>query len=320
MQIVTLTMNPALDKSTSTLTVVPEDKLRCAPLTNEPGGGGLNVSRTIHKLGGESLAVYAAGGLTGEMLRMLLDAEGLLQQTIETAAWTRENFTVLEESSTHQFRFTMPGPICTMDEWQACLDALDALDPKPEYVVASGSLPPGVPVDFYLRVAERVRRWSGKLIVDTSGAPLREMLQPDSGVFLIKPNLRELGDIAGYELRDDLEQVRLVKDLITRSCCESIVVSLGGAGVLYVTPEGNGRMRSPTVPIRSKIGAGDSMVAGIVLSLARGKSMLEAIRFGVATGAATVMTPGTELCRREDVERLDAQMERNLSAYVMPLS
>ena len=306
MKIITLTMNPAIDKSSAVDQVVAEWKLRCEPPTYEPGGGGLNVSRAIRKLGGDSLALYAAGGFSGQVLSDLLDREGLNHQAMAIAGLTRENFTVLEKSTGQQYRFGMPGPTITEAEWQRCLEELSGLLPQVDYLVASGRLPPGVPPDFYAQLARLAREHDTRLIVDTSGEALR--LAVEEGVFLIKPNLREFAELMGRESVEGLEEERLARELVATGQSETVVVSLGAAGILAASAESAERVRAPLVPIKSKVGAGDSTVAGIVLALARGQSWREAVRFGVAAGAAAVMTPGTELCRREDVERLYEQL------------
>lgn len=307
MKIATLTMNPAIDKSSAVEQVVAEWKLRCEPPLYEPGGGGLNVSRAIRKLGGDSLALYAAGGLSGEMLANLLDGEGLQHEKIAIAGLTRESLTILEKSTGRQYRFGMPGPTLQEAEWQKCLEAISHLLPRVDYLVASGSLPPGAPPDFYGRIAKLAKEQETRLIVDTSGEPLR--LAVAEGVFLIKPNLREFAELTGQELEDEVQEERLARELAASRQSEVVVVSLGAAGVLAATAEGTERVRAPLVPIKSKVGAGDSTVAGTVLALSRGKSWREAVRFGVAAGAAAVMTPGTELCRREDAERLYEQIK-----------
>ncbi|MFQ5882032.1 MAG: 1-phosphofructokinase family hexose kinase [Candidatus Methylomirabilales bacterium] len=305
-RIVTVTMNASIDKSCTIDRVVPERKLRCNPPCYEPGGGGINVSRAIRKLGGESLALYPSGGPTGQMLQELLDQEGLNHRAIPSEGWTRVNLTVLEESTGQQFRFVMPGPTLRHSEWQRCLDELAAVAPQPDYVVASGSLPPGVPDDFFARVVRIANDLGARSIVDTSGEALRVAAR--EGVYLLKPNLRELSQLAGRALDDEPNQEAAAIEMIEAGGCETVAVSLGGAGVLLVSRQEHERLRSPTVPIVSKVGAGDSMVAGIVLSLARGESLRNAVRFGVAAGAAAVMTPGAELCRREDTERLYKRM------------
>jgi len=300
--ILALTMNPAIDKGTGVDNVVPERKLRCHQPSFEPGGGGINVARAITKLGGTALILYPAGGPPGTMLEHLLDQEGLEHRKIPIRGWTRENLTVYEETSGQQFRFGMPGPDMSTSEWEECLQTFADVRPPPAYIVVSGSLPPGVPGDFYARVAAVAHKDGARVIVDTSGEALAMAVQ--EGVFLIKPNLRELGHLTGVEIRGEAEQEEVARGIIQEGRSEVVVVSLGAAGALLVTKEGSRRFRAPTVPIKSKVGAGDSMVAGIVLGLAQGRSLADAVRLGVAAGAAAVMTPGTELCRREDTERL----------------
>ena len=301
-EIVTLTVNPTIDKSARIDHVAADRKLRCEAPRHEPGGGGINVSRVIKRLGGDALALYPAGGPLGQMLGNLLDQEKVSHRSVSIEGMTRENLTVLEESSGRQFRFGMPGPTLLEEEWQRCLDELAKIAPKPAYIVASGSLPPGVPQDFYARVASLGKDNGSRVIVDSSGEALSAAAR--TGVYLLKPNMRELAHLAGHKIESESEQERVAQDLIASGCSEVVVVSLGAAGALLASAKGLARLRAPTVQIVSKIGAGDSMVAGIVLALVRGKSLENAVRFGIAAGAAAVMTPGTELCRREDTEVL----------------
>jgi 6-phosphofructokinase 2 len=300
--IVTMTLNPAIDKSASVEHVVAERKLYCKPPRFEPGGGGVNVSRAIKKLGGESLLLYPAGGLTGDRLKQLLDQEGLNHRPFAIAGMIRESLVILEESTGRQYRFGMPGPALQNAEWEPFLQQLAAMEPAPDYVVASGSLPPGVPPDFYARVARIGKTMGAKVIIDVSGEALGAALQ--EGVFLLKPNVREFRDLVGKEIKEEAQIKAEAQKMVQSGWCEVLVISLGAAGALVVAEEFVEHIIPPTVPIVSKVGAGDSMVAGIVLSLARGNPLRESILFGVAAGSAAVMTPGTELCRREDAERL----------------
>ncbi len=310
--IVTLTMNPAVDKSTAVDRVKPDRKLRCEAPRREPGGGGLNVSRAIRRLDGDSVAFFLAGGPLGEILEGLLEEEGVDLRSMKTEAWTRENLMVREEGEEdHQYRFDMPGPRIRESEWKEALDRIRSLDPFPGYLVASGSLPPGVPSDFYARVAEAVRESGGKMILDTSGEALEEGLK--GGVYLAKPNLRELKTLAGdSDLSGDFNyeeaQARVAREILDRGWAQAMLVSMGSAGALLVDGEGTEKISTPTVPIRSRVGAGDSTVAGMVLGLAREMDLRTAARYGIAAGAAAVMTPGTELCRKDDVEDLFRRM------------
>jgi len=305
-QIITLTMNPAVDKSCSVRSVVAERKLRCTPPTLEAGGGGVNVARAIRRLGGEAEAVCAAGGPPGALLAELLEREGVRQRMVAIEGWTRQNLTVREDTTGRQFRFGMPGPTLPAAEWQSCLRALEDVS-EGDSVVVSGSLPSGVPDDFYGRVAQGMRERRVRVFVDTRGEPLRRAAQ--AGVFLLKPNMREFQELAEAELTEEDQQEAAAARMIRDGWCEVVVLSLGAAGALLVSRDLARRIRAPSVPVRSTIGAGDSMVAGIVLALARGESLESAVRFGVTAGAAAVMTPGSQLCERETAERLYARMQ-----------
>lgn len=306
-RIATLTVNPAIDKSTSVNRVAAERKLRCGPPRREPGGGGVNVSRAIQRLGGTSKLLYLAGGLTGEMLRELLDGEALDHEMIRTRGWTRENLIVREEETGEQFRFGMPGPDVGEDEWKRALSALASMRPAPDYLVASGSLAPGMPDDFYRQVAEVGANIGARVVVDTSGAALRQMAGGQA--WLLKPNARELRDLAGGEPGDAKGGERAARRLIEEGFCSVVVLSLGSGGARVVTAQSSMHVRTPAVAVQSKVGAGDSMVGGLVLGLARGMPLMDAVRFGAAAGTAAVMTPGTELCRQEDTARLYEQVE-----------
>ena len=305
--ILSLTINPAIDASCSVETVFPDHKLRSGPVCHEPGGGGVNVSRAIRNLGGDSTVFYLAGGPSGQMLGLLLDREGLKHEAMLIEDWTRENFTVTERTSGQQYRFVTPGPDLRDEEWQSCLAKIANLDPMPDFVVASGSLPPSAPTDFYGRLAKVVSAKDSRFVLDTSGAPLADGLR-SGGVYLVKPSMRELRALVGRELVHEKEQEEAATKIVENGRAEIVVVSMGAAGALLVTAKGCTRTPAPAVPVKSKVGAGDSMVAGIVLGLAREMPAREAVRFGIACGSAAVMMPGTQLCRREDAERLFAQM------------
>lgn len=305
--IVTVTLNPAIDKRSSVDHVVAERKLYCKPPRFEPGGGGVNVCRAIKKLGGKSLLLYPAGGLTGKRLQELLDEESLDHRPFPIVGMIRENLVILEEFTGQQYRFGMPGPKLKKNEWERFLQKLSVIDPPPDYVVASGSLPPGVPPDFYAQVAHIGKKKGTKTIVDVSGKALKEALE--EGVFLIKPNVREFRELVGKDIKEESQIKAEAQKMVKSGRCEVLVISLGAAGALAVSEDFAEHILSPTVPIVSKVGAGDSMVAGIALSLARGKPLRGSVLFGVAAGSAAVMTPGTELCRREDAERLYEGMD-----------
>jgi 6-phosphofructokinase 2 len=300
--IVTLTVNPAVDVATSTPEVRHEHKLRCGPTRFDPGGGGLNVARVVRELGGEALAVYPRGGPAGELLERLLEEKGVRRHPIPIAGLTRESFTVTETASGREFRFVLPGPALLAAEWQACLDTLEGCAAGAAYVVASGSLAPGVPVDFYARVARVARKLGARLVLDTSGEPLRAALE--EGVFLAKPNRREFQGLTGTRTDELTALATAAQAVVHRGSAAVLVVSLGADGALLTTRDVQLQARTPPVQVASSVGAGDSFVGAMTLALASGQAVPEAFRSGVAAGTAALLTPGTDLCRREDVERL----------------
>jgi 6-phosphofructokinase 2 len=298
-QILTLTLNPAIDVSTSVDRVQPTYKLRCSTQQRDPGGGGINVARVVRRLGGDVSAIYTCGGATGQLLCHLVEKEQIPSYTSAISEETREDFTVYERDTGQQFRFVLPGPPLSEPEWRSCLDTLASIKAKPAYLVASGSLPPGVPVDLYARVSRIAREWGTKLVLDTSGPPLVAALQ--EGVYLAKPNLRELSEFVGRSLPDEADWVEAGSHLIDKGYVEILALTLGHRGGILFTRDAI--WRSPPVPI-STVGAGDSFLGGMVFALAGGQSLVDAFRSGIAAGSAALLQAGTELCHREDLERL----------------
>lgn len=304
--ILTLTVNPALDVSTSVDRVTSDQKLRCGPTRLDPGGGGVNVARVVQRLGGQALAVYAAGGPTGEAYRRLIDAERVPSVVVPISGSTRESFTVDETSTGKQYRFVLQGPELSEVEWRTCLAHTAASIPMGGYVVASGSLPPGVPDDFYARVARLARERDARCLVDASGPALAAALA--EGVFMVKPSRRELGEHVGATLDSDESQVDAASALVAEGSAEFVALSLGAAGAVLASKAGIIRLPVPRVKVRSTVGAGDSFLGAFVLRLAQGHDAPAAFRAAVAAGSATAMTPATELCHRDDVERLEAEL------------
>lgn len=300
-RIVTLTMNPALDITTSTDVVHSTDKLRCAAARYDPGGGGINVAHVADVLGAASTAVFPAGGPAGETVEKLLVAEGLAVERITIGGSTRESFTVDELSTGKQYRFVLPGPELTLTEQTECLLQLRRTAASAAIVVASGSLPPGVPTDFYQRVADVCADLGAMFILDTSGGGLKHV---NSGVYLLKPSVRELRECVGRDLDSETEQLAAAYELIDRGCADHVLVSLGAKGALLATRQGGHRFPPVTVPAGSGVGAGDAMVAGVAVGLTRGWPLTKAVRLGIASGAAMLLTPGTAPCTRDDAERL----------------
>ena len=300
-KIITITFSPAIDKSTTVEKLIPEKKLYCELPVYEPGGGGINVARAIKKLGGEATAVCLAGGYSGIRFTELLNEESIETIVTKTQNDTRENLVVVEMSSNKQFRFGMPGLKVSELEWQACLKSIEDID-NVDFIVASGSLPEGIPTDIFARVALIAQKKNAKYVVDTTGEALVQAVE--AGVYLIKPNLGELSALVGVEELNIESVGKEAKQLIEKGKCEVVVVSMGADGAMLVTKDLMVAIKPPEVPRKSTVGAGDSMVAGIVLGLSKNKNLLESVQYGVACGTAATMNEGSELCRKEDAERL----------------
>lgn len=304
--ILTLTMNPALDLFTTAARVLPTHKLRCGPALVHPGGGGINVARVLCRLGAEVLALYPAGGVTGAQLHALLAAEGVPAQVIDIAGETRQSFSVHEAATGQDYRFVLPGPLLPEAQWQSCLDQAVLAAAGAQVVVASGSLPPGVPEDFYARLARRLDASGIRLAVDTSGPALALALQ--AGVYLVKPSLRELAELTGSTLDTPKKRLDASRRIIDTGQAEVVAVSLGEQGAMLVTAQNAWQAAALKVDVASTIGAGDSFLAGLVLGLDRGGTSEAALAQAIAASAAALLTGGTALCQPQDVHRLAPQV------------
>ena len=299
--IVTVTFNPCIDKTTSIKKLLPDKKLQCAIPKLEPGGGGINVARAIKKLGGAATAIFPSGGYTGKYFNHLLEEENIEAVVIEVQNETRENIIVLDEAENAQYRFGMPGTHLADSEWQQCLNAVHEIEGI-SFIVASGSLPPGVPLNIFAQMAKIAKTKHAKFVVDTSGEALKEAV--NEGVFLLKPNLGELSFLTGKAHLQTHEIEAAAKEIIAAGKCEVVVISMGEEGAMLVTNDLVKIIKPPPVTKKSTVGAGDSMVAGIVYYLSLEKSIVDAVKYGVACGTAATMNDGTELCKLKDSEEI----------------
>jgi 6-phosphofructokinase 2 len=302
--ILTVTLNPAIDKSTVADKMKPESKLRCADVLNEPGGGGINVSKALKKLGIPSVALFPAGGHNGEMLKGLLGKEEILFQSVNSSVETRENWVVLEAETNNQFRFTFPGRAFEEQVVRDLIENIRAFSPG--FVVASGSLPPGLPDYFYGLIVKTAISVGAKCIVDTSG-PALQALQ-GKHVYLIKPNISEICKMLNIEKLENHDVPDAAQQAVRDGFAEIIVVSMGPDGAWMVTEDKRYFAAAPAVEKRSTVGAGDSMLAGITYMLQQKEPLKQALNFGVACGSAATMNDGTQLFNLEDAQRLYAEI------------
>ena len=299
-EFLTITLNPAIDLSSEAEKVHHTWKVRTVNERYDPGGGGINVARAIKELGGEAEALFVAGGETGDMLDRLLEEVGIHRHRVANSGQTRINYMVRERSSQLEYRFITRGPELQADALDRCLEVV--ANHAGKYVIASGSLPGEVPADSYVRLAQAAAARHARFVLDSSGAALGEILAK-APVFLFKPSLGELAALVGREL-DEAGVRETACELVARGGAEFVAVTMGAEGALLASAQGVLRLPAIHVNVRSAVGAGDSFLAAMVVALSRGRTIEDAFRFGMAAGAAAVMTPGTQLCRRDDVERL----------------
>nr|WP_294791683.1 1-phosphofructokinase family hexose kinase [uncultured Mucilaginibacter sp.] len=299
--IVTVTFNPAVDKSTTVEKLVPTHKMKASEPVYHAGGGGVNVARALKMLGLPATAVYFEGGNTGEFFSCLLTEEGVDIEPVKTQGATRENFIVNELSTNRQFRFGLPGPFISAAELDEMLDKISGI-PQIDYLVISGSVPPTIPITIFKNLKAIADEKKAKLVVDTSGGALSSALS--SGVYLIKPSLSEMAELAGKEKLEIPEAIEAAKQMIALGQCSIVVLSLGSDGAMMITDEFTLQVAAPPVQVLSTVGAGDSMLAGILFALANDKGLSTALEYGVACGTSATTKHGTSLCEKDMVEEL----------------
>ncbi|NPU90029.1 MAG: 1-phosphofructokinase family hexose kinase [Fervidobacterium sp.] len=303
--IFTLTMNPCLDRYIYVDDLIVDDTIRAKKVVDYPAGKGIDVSRVIRELGGVSIAIALVGGDTGRKLEEMLDKEGVIYSSIRVPQETRMN--IILESSKGQYRISMPGEKISVKKLQVVLEVLQALVREKDIVVVSGSLPKGVAAEFYTGIIFTLKQWGATVYFDADGDKLKAGLigQPD----YIKPNLHEFQRLIGKHVNTREEIISEAKKIIDTHELQAILLTLGGEGAYLIAKEKVLFTKTIKVNVKSAVGAGDSFLAGFVFKKAEDASDEEALRWANAAGTAAVMTPGTRLCRKADVERLIDRIE-----------
>jgi 6-phosphofructokinase 2 len=296
--LITLTLTPALDLAAEANEVVPTHKIRMHQEPADPGGGGVNVARVLHELGGDVLAIVAAGGASGRVLEELLDEAGVARRSVPIRGQTRVSLNVQDRKNCLEYRFVPEGPTLSAAEFQACLAAIEQ-EPG-DWLIASGSLPHGVPDDAYAQMARIAARKGQRFVVDTSGVALAIVLE-QGGCELVKPSLGELEHLVGRELSCTDDQDRQAMALVRRGVARMVAVTLGAEGALLATEDGVIRMPAMEEAMHSSVGAGDAFLAAAVLALASGATPAKALAWGTAAGATAIACAGTARLRRADV-------------------
>lgn len=302
--IATLTLNPTIDLSFEVERIFHTHKMRGGNERHDPGGGGINIARVFVRLGGNACCYYLSGGATGAALDGLLDLHQLVRRRIPIRGETRVSTSVFERETGREYRFVTLGPEVAADEWKACEARL--AEAKCDYLVASGSLPPGVPGDFYARIARMANQRDIPFVLDSSGVGLAEGLA-GGGVFLVKPSIGELRALTGQDLGEDEAIAEAARMIVARGQARHVAVTMGSDGAMLINAAETLRLPAVRVDALSTVGAGDSFLAAMVHALADGRTPAAAFRFGMAAGAAAVLRPGTGLARADDIRRLDRE-------------
>ena len=301
MDIVTLTVNPALDKSALVDGLIPEQKLSCYSIRTQPGGGGINISRILSRLQTESLCFFTSGGDNGKHLENLLLEEQINFNGISVKEPTRENLSVSDTKTNLQYRFGMPGNYISKSEMDSIISAINQQIKLNDILVLSGSLAQNMPNDYYAQIIDDVGNKNLKIVVDTSGPALLHAIEASLPIYLIKPNQKELGQLAGETFLSNKEQEKFAMHLVKDKHIKFVVVSLGPKGAFLASKTGVIYQRAPAIKVKSTIGAGDSLVAGLIFGIKNKFPALEMLKFGVACGAATTMSEGTDLATKESI-------------------
>lgn len=310
--ILTVTLNPAVDVATSVEHVVAGPKLRCGPPRFDPGGGGVNVARAVRKLGGTARALIAVGGAMGDRLLDLLATEGVPALPVPVSGETRQSFAATDETTGGQYRFGVPGAALSPQDASKLVKAIVNAAPQDGFLVLSGSVAPGLPDDFQGQIIGAITSKGSKAIVDTSKAALDTLIAPPvTPVYLLRFDDAEAVEAAGHPLPGVRDMVDFGRELIGRHVAEIVVIGLGATGSVLVSASQAFLCHPPMVKEHSKIGAGDAFVGSMTLALAKGESLDIALRWGVAAASATVSTEGTALCDQDTVTArfADCQIE-----------
>lgn len=304
--IYTVTLNPAVDRELTVPALEFDTVLRATQWQVDCGGKGFNVSRMLKALGTDSLALGFAGGRSGELLQDGLHTLGIATDFVWVPGETRTNVSIVSQDHDHYIKANEPGPTISAEKQQELVAKIDALAKAGDLWVLAGSLPPGVAPTIYTEIITSVERRGAQAILDTSGSALQHGCQ--AGPYLVKPNVYEAHRLTGLPV-DSRSEIMAAAAAIRDLGPANIVVSLGKSGALLLDGEQAWIANSPKIEERNPIGAGDSMVGGLVWGLQADLGLKEALRWGVACGAATASQSGTSVGTRELVEALAKQVE-----------
>ncbi len=304
--IYTLTLNPAVDRELTVPVVEYNAILRASQSRVDFGGKGLNVSRVLKRLGATTTAVGFLGGRAGELLQDGLKGLGIGADFVWVSGETRTNIiSIVTEIHNDYIKVNERGPFVEHAKQEELLAKIDEITRAGDWWVLAGSLPPGVADDFYARIIRVLNQHQAKAVLDTTSEPLRRGCTEHP--YLVKPNVEETQALTGRPM-DKPAGIASAAAEIRKMGAQNVVISMGKAGALLQTNEGTWLVTAPKVEEKNPIGAGDSMVGGLVWALTQGLALRESLGWGVASGAATASQGGTEVGSRALIEELIAQV------------
>ncbi|MBT8410766.1 MAG: 1-phosphofructokinase family hexose kinase, partial [Octadecabacter sp.] len=273
-RVLTVTVNPAIDLATTVDQVIAGPKLRCGPALTDPGGGGVNVARTIAKLGGQATALFTVGGTTGDLLTSLVKAEGVDVLPVPVKGETRQNFAVTDASSAEQYRFSLMSHPVDVEDEAILMAAIVSATPADSIVVLSGGLAPAMSENFHTLVQNALDGRGARVIVDTCDPALAHLLAhpPKKPFHVLRIDQHESEIAAGHPLSTMADSLEFTSDLMNRGVADCLIIGRGAEGSVMASRKGNFFCHAPQVSVRSKIGAGDSFVGAFTLSLSRGEA------------------------------------------------
>lgn len=313
--ILSVTLNPSVDHALFLDELKLGDTNRIARTERDAGGKGVNLSRVVAELGAPTMATGFLGGGPGDYVRGVLDRQGVSHCFVQVQEDTRINFSVEDASGRPPTTFNERGPNVNEAELRLLFDEVRRRLPKVRWMALGGSLPPGVPVDAFADLIKIAREHGVRVALDADGEPLVHGLE--AGPDFVKPNAKEASRALGHDIDTADDACAAAHELQARlhaahSHHPIVVVSLGADGAVMACRDGVFRGYSPRVEVHSTIGSGDSLIAGMLWAIEERKPLEEALRWGLACGAATAASGGSEIARRPKIlELLDhSRVER----------
>ncbi|NUL83403.1 MAG: 1-phosphofructokinase [Armatimonadetes bacterium] len=300
--ILTVTLNPSVDETLFVGSLQIGDTNRVTRVELDAGGKGVNVARVFVALGGQAVATGFLGGRHGRFVQMALNEEGVETDFEIIAGRTRRNICIEEAEDRPPTTLNEAGPTITEENWNALLERVKKHLPRVKWMATGGSLPPGAPRDAYKTLLELAREHGVSTVLDAEGPAMMQGLHGKPT--MIKPNELEAERLVGMNLHSDNDFLGAASALSKKHGIPFVIISRGARGAVAITQHGAFKARPPLIQARSTVGSGDSLVGGALFIAAEGGTFEEALKWGVAAGTATAMTSGSEICTRQDTEKM----------------